>query len=48
MVAMAKIGINHPPEFDLIDVFTPRLKKPDQEIRETAAPRDRHRGDRQR
>jgi HEAT repeat protein len=37
MVAMAKIGINHPPEFDLIDVFTPRLKKPDQEIRETAA-----------
>jgi len=37
MVAMAKIGINHPPEFNLIDVFTPRLKKPDQEIRETAA-----------
>ncbi|MFY9341888.1 MAG: hypothetical protein WAT39_05335, partial [Planctomycetota bacterium] len=36
MVAMAKVGENHP-DFDLIDVFRPRLKKHDQEIRETAA-----------
>jgi DNA-binding phage protein len=36
MVAMAKIGTNHP-DFNLIDVFTPRLTRPDQEIRETAA-----------
>jgi HEAT repeat protein len=37
MVAMAKIGEDHPTEFKLIDVFTPRLKKADQEVRETAA-----------
>lgn len=36
MVAMAKIGTNHP-DFKLIDVFRPRLRKADQEIRETAA-----------
>jgi len=36
MVAMAKIGQDHP-EFKLKDVFTPRLAKNDQEIRETAA-----------
>jgi len=36
MIAMAKIGQNHP-EFALKDVFTPRLAKNDQEIRETAA-----------
>jgi len=36
MVAMAKIGRDHP-DFKLIDVFTPRLKKADQEVRETAA-----------
>ena len=36
MIAMAKIGQNHP-EFKLKDVFTPRLAKGDQEIRETAA-----------
>lgn len=36
MVAMAKIGTNHP-DFKLIDVFQPRLRKSDQEIRETAA-----------
>jgi HEAT repeat protein len=36
MVAMAKIGKDHP-DFKLIDVFTPRLKKADQEVRETAA-----------
>ncbi len=36
MVAMAKIGRNHD-DFKLIDVFTPRLKEGDQEIRETAA-----------
>jgi hypothetical protein len=36
MVAMAKIGKDHQ-DFKLIDVFTPRLKKPDQEIREVAA-----------
>ncbi len=36
MVAMAKIGTDHP-DFKLIGVFTPRLKKASQEIRETAA-----------
>lgn len=36
MVAMAKIGRDHT-DFQLINVFKPRLKKPDQEIRETAA-----------
>ena len=36
MVAMAKIGKDHP-DFQLIDVFTPRLKSGDQEVRETAA-----------
>jgi len=36
MVAMAKIGTNHP-DFKLLDVFKPRLRKPDQEIREVAA-----------
>lgn len=36
LVAMAKIGKDHT-DFKLVDVFTPRLKKPDQEIRETAA-----------
>ena len=36
MVAMAKIGKDHS-EFKLKDVFTPRLAKGDQEIRETAA-----------
>lgn len=36
MIAMAKIGKNHP-EFKLKDVFTPRLSQNDQEIRETAA-----------
>jgi len=36
MVAMAKIGKNHQ-DFRLIDVFKPRLRKPDQEIREVAA-----------
>ncbi|MFK7740970.1 MAG: HEAT repeat domain-containing protein [Planctomycetota bacterium] len=36
MVAMAKIGENHP-EFKLKDVFVPRLAKGDQEVRETAA-----------
>ncbi|MFN9703768.1 MAG: hypothetical protein ACK595_02970, partial [Planctomycetota bacterium] len=36
MVAMAKIGMDHP-DFKLIDVFTPRLKKNDQEVRESAA-----------
>ncbi|MFM1872322.1 MAG: hypothetical protein RL398_1744 [Planctomycetota bacterium] len=36
MVAMAKVGKDHP-DFKLIDVFTPRLKESDQEIRETAA-----------
>ncbi|MBX3464121.1 MAG: HEAT repeat domain-containing protein [Planctomycetes bacterium] len=36
MVAMAKIGTNHP-DFKLIDVFKPRLAKPDLEISETAA-----------
>ena len=36
MVAMAKIGADHP-EFTLLDVFAPRLKRGDQEVRETAA-----------
>ena len=36
MIAMAKIGSDHP-DFKLIDVFSPRLKKADQEVRETAA-----------
>lgn len=36
MIAMAKIGADHN-DFKLIDVFTPRLKKADQEVRETAA-----------
>lgn len=36
MVAMAKIGQNHP-DFTLVDVFAPRLRSPDQELRETAA-----------
>lgn len=36
MVAMAKIGKDHP-DFKLVDVFTPRLKKADQEVRESAA-----------
>lgn len=36
MVAMAKVGKDHP-DFKLVDVFTPRLKENDQEIRETAA-----------
>jgi len=36
MVAMAKIGTNHP-DFKLLDVFEPRLRSPDQEIREVAA-----------
>lgn len=37
MVAMAKIGKDHQPEFKLHDIFLPRLKKADQEVRETAA-----------
>lgn len=37
MVAMAKIGKDHQPEFTLHDIFLPRLKKNDQEISETAA-----------
>ncbi len=36
MVAMAKVGKDHS-DFKLIDVFTPRLKDGDQELRETAA-----------
>jgi len=36
MVAMAKIGLDHP-EFALVDVFRPRLQRKDQEVRETAA-----------
>lgn len=36
MVAMAKIGMDHP-EFQLVDVFRERLRRPDQELRETAA-----------
>jgi HEAT repeat protein len=36
IVAMAKIGSDHP-EFHLVDVFVPRLRVGDQEVRETAA-----------
>ena len=36
IVAMAKIGGDHP-EFQLVDVFVPRLRVGDQEVRETAA-----------
>lgn len=36
MIGMAKIGQDHS-EFKLIDVFTPRLARDNQEIRETAA-----------
>lgn len=36
MVAMAKIGVDHP-DFHLVDVFAKRLATPDQEVRETAA-----------
>lgn len=36
MLAMAKIGRNHS-DFRLIDVFAPRLRVTDQEVRETAA-----------
>lgn len=36
MVAMAKIGKDHQ-DFKLLDVFKPRMRKPDQEVRETAA-----------
>lgn len=36
MVAMAKVGDDHP-EFALVDVFKPRLRRRDQEVRETAA-----------
>ena len=36
MVAMAKVGTDHP-DFSLISVFKPRLRKPDLEIAETAA-----------
>ncbi|MEO6595854.1 MAG: hypothetical protein ABIP94_13970, partial [Planctomycetota bacterium] len=36
MVAMAKVGMDHP-NFKLLDVFAERLRKSDQEIRETAA-----------
>lgn len=36
MIAMAKIGHDHQ-DFRLIDVFQPRLRRADQEIRETAA-----------
>lgn len=36
MVALAKIGLDHP-EFRLVDVFAPRLRDGDQEVRETAA-----------
>jgi len=36
MVAMAKIGMDHP-RFKLVDVFRERLRRPDQELRETAA-----------
>jgi len=36
MVAMAKIGRDHP-TFKLVDVFAPRLRRNDQEVRETAA-----------
>jgi HEAT repeat protein len=37
MVAMAKVGRNHDPDFKLRDVFLPRLKSHTQEISETAA-----------
>lgn len=36
MIAMAKIGRDHP-DFRLVDVFGERLRRSDQEIRETAA-----------
>ena len=36
MIAMAKIGVNHP-DFKLLDVFKPHLASNNQEIRETAA-----------
>jgi hypothetical protein len=36
MVAMAKVGNDHP-DFSLLDVFVPRLRDGDQEVRETAA-----------
>lgn len=36
MIGMAKIGQDHP-EFELVDVFSPRLARDNQEIRETAA-----------
>jgi len=36
MVAMAKAGTDHP-DFRLVDVFAPKLRSGDQEIRETAA-----------
>lgn len=36
MIAMAKIGRDHP-TFKLVDVFVPRLRRNDQEVRETAA-----------
>jgi hypothetical protein len=36
MIAMAKVGIDHP-DFKLKDVFKPYLKSHNQEIRETAA-----------
>lgn len=36
MIAMAKIGTDHP-DFKLRDIFVPRLKRGDSEIRETAA-----------
>ena len=36
MIAMAKVGMNHP-DFKLIDVFRPHLASKNQEVRETAA-----------
>ncbi|MCB9879169.1 MAG: HEAT repeat domain-containing protein [Planctomycetes bacterium] len=36
LVAMAKIGLDHP-QFELVDVFSQRLQRADQEVRETAA-----------
>jgi len=36
LVAMAKVGSDHP-DFQLLDVFAPRLRDADQEVRETAA-----------
>ncbi|MCC7062998.1 MAG: HEAT repeat domain-containing protein [Planctomycetes bacterium] len=36
LIAMAKIGQNHP-SFRLLDAFQPRLRRDDQEVRETAA-----------